>query len=303
MASAIALPIGSDLRVDLDISIIDRKPLIVRRNSHLIRQNKNLQPIHICLIRHNRAIRLHRISSSRMNPGEGGANPYLSNPPVQILLQIRHHALHLQIRNQPAQIPLHKRNRQRDLPGDLQMIPLIALTLPAPCIARLSERRKRPHVRGRCGPEPNVSLIIRGAQEDVHSVRPIECVFLGFDVRDPFEVFIIRRQVAQEGLRRPQRVFEQGLRGGEVRDEGLSIACCGGDAVVCERTLDVRAGEEFFARCFVAEFAGLDEAPGWAVLVCDVGGDALTVFLRCWVCQSFDFSVGVVEEFSAFDIF
>lgn len=169
-----------------------------------------------------------------MKPGEGGgANQYLGNPPVQIFPQIRHHALHLPIRNQPSQIPPHKRNRQRDLSGDLQMVPLIALTFPAPCIAGLSERRKRPHVRGRRRPEPNVSLIVRGAQEDVHSVRPVERVFLGFDVRDPFEVFIVRRQVAQEGLRWPQRVFEQGLRGGEVRDEGLGVASCGGDAVVC----------------------------------------------------------------------
>ena len=86
MASAITLPIGSDLRVDLDISIIDRKPLVVRRDSHLVRQNKDLQPIHLSLIRLDRAIRLHCISSSQMNPGEGGANLYRSNPPVQILL-------------------------------------------------------------------------------------------------------------------------------------------------------------------------------------------------------------------------
>ena len=35
MASAITLPVGSDLMVDLDITIADRKPLIVRRDGHL----------------------------------------------------------------------------------------------------------------------------------------------------------------------------------------------------------------------------------------------------------------------------
>ncbi len=58
MASAITVPIGGDLRVDLNISIIDRKPLIVRREGHLVRHYKYLQPIYIGLIRYNRAIRL-----------------------------------------------------------------------------------------------------------------------------------------------------------------------------------------------------------------------------------------------------
>ena len=59
----------------------------------------------------------------------------------------------------------------------------------------------------------------------------------------------------------------------------------------------------FFARCLVNTFAGLDGAPGWAVLAYDVDGVALTIFLRYGVCQSFGFFVAVVEEFGAFDVY
>lgn len=55
MSFAMTLPIGSYLRVDLDISILGSKPLIVWHKCHLVRQNENLQPFHIRLIRHNHA--------------------------------------------------------------------------------------------------------------------------------------------------------------------------------------------------------------------------------------------------------
>ena len=62
MASAITISIGSSFGVDLNIWVVNRKPLVIRRQSHLVRHHENLQSVHFCLVSDDCAIGLDRVS-------------------------------------------------------------------------------------------------------------------------------------------------------------------------------------------------------------------------------------------------
>lgn len=98
----------------------------------------------------------------------------LGDPPVQMLLQIRHHMLGRQALDQPAavaarEVPLHQRHGQGHLACDAETLRPPLLTFLARRVGALPESRHHAHVRvvGRVQQGVGVVWV---AQKDVHHV-------------------------------------------------------------------------------------------------------------------------------------